>query len=215
MDAPGLKEKTMNKTENQKETYNPEWVQSVFKNIAKLVKWWMYSSVIEKTAEEIASSAILYALKPGLTGTGAFPNDKAHLFRTAKKFAKFAFLDEVKKSRKNQNLSLDDHQVNNEGEEEETSCAETEFVMHDYRARKMHSERMEIGRFALCHLDGFLREHGVSHRDIEVYKDRELFKVPTEVTCSKHDIKAGNLYKIVCIVNQIIERYGKDLIKDQ
>ncbi len=204
----------MNKTENQKETYNPEWVQSVFKDITKLTKWWMYSSVIEKTAEEIASSAILYALKPGLTGTGAFPNDKAHLFRTAKKFARFAFLDEVKKAQKAQNLSLDDHRANNEGEVEEASCSEIEFVMHDFRAKRMYGETMEIGRIVLRRLDGFLRKHGVSYRDIEVYKDWALFKVPTEVVCSRHDIKAGNLYKIVCIVNHILERYGKDLIKD-
>ena len=205
----------MNTAMNSEKTFNPEWAQSVFKDITKLTKWWMHSSVIEKTAEEIASSAILYALKPGLTGTGAFPNDKAHLFRTAKKFARFAFLDEVKKAQKNQNLSLDDHRANNEGEEEEASSAEIEFVMHDYRARRMHSETIEIGRIALRRLDGFLRKHGVSYRDIEVYKDWELFKVPTEVTCSRHDIKAGNLYKIVCIVSQILERYGKDLIKDQ
>ena len=79
----------------------------------------------------------------------------------------------------------------------------------------MHSETMAIGRIALRRLDGFLRKHGVSCRDIEVYKDWELFKVPTEVTCSRHDIKAGNLYKIVCIVNQILEYHGKDLLKDQ
>lgn len=204
----------MDKTENQNETYNPEWVQSVFKDITKLTKWWTHSSVIEKTAEEIASSAILYALKPGLTGTGAFPNDKAHLFRTAKKFAKFAFLDEVKKKQKTQNLSLDDHRTNDEGEEEEASCAEIEYIMHDYRAKKIYDERMEIGSIVLRRLDDFLREHGVSRRDIEVYKDRVLFKVPTEVACSRHDIKAGNLYKIVCIVNQILEHHGKDLLND-
>ena len=204
----------MNKTENQKETYNPEWVQSVFKGITKLTKWRMYSSVIEKTAEEIASSAILYALKPGLTGTGAFPHDKAHLFRTAKKFARFAFLDEVKKAQKAQDLSLDDRRANNEGEEEESSCSEIEFVMHDYRAKKLHGEAMEIGRIALRRLDGFLLKHGVSRRDIAVYKDWKLFNVSTEVVCSRHDIKAGNLYKIVCIVNRILKRNGKDLVKD-
>ena len=67
----------------------------------------------------------------------------------------------------------------------------------------------------LRRLDDFLRKHGVSLRDVEVYKEWELYNVPTDSVCKRHGIKTSNLHKIVCVVNGILRRCGRDLLKDE
>ena len=197
------------------EPFNPEWIQSALTNLVKLVGKWIGTShaYITDTAEDIANWAIAYALKPGLTEKGPFPGSKEHLFRTARKFAQYAFLDEVKKAKRIA-ASLDDREKDGDGDEIKTSRLEEQYTAENYRAYKQHKDMEEMGSMALRRLADFLRKYGVSHRDIEVYTDWELNNIPTEIVCKQHDIKPSNLHKIVCVINGILRRYGKELIKD-
>ena len=68
-----------------------------------------------------------------------------------------------------------------------------------YHETKRHAEMMSQGRLALSRLDGFLKNNGVSSRDIGIYKDRALFGTQTDNVCRKYSIKPSNLYKIVCV----------------
>ena len=201
-------------TINANEPFNPDWIQSVQRDLVKKIQWWMYKSAtpIAETAEELASKAIAYVLKPGLTGKGPLPNNKDQLFWTAKRFARFGFLDAIKQAKKAP-ASLDDREMNEEGDEPETCNEERRYSMEKYN-EDMHKRKWrEMGRTALALLPGFLRKHRVSNRDIAVYMDYVLFEVPTEGVTEKYGIKAGNLYRIVCIVNGILRCHGKDFLK--
>ena len=48
--------------------------------------------------------------------------------------------------------------------------------------------------------------------DIDIYKSWELYNVPTAIVTKKYKISTSNLHKIVCTVNKIISRYGKELL---
>lgn len=198
------------------EPFNSDWIQSALKDLVRYVARWIGNSHtdITKTAEEIANGAIAYALKPGLTGKGPFPSSKEHLFRTARMFAKYAFLDEVKQA-KYIAVSFDDHKEDEDGDELEVSPAEAMIAEEKHRAYTQYKEMKAMGRSALRRLDDFLRKHGVSVRDIEVYKEWELYNVPTEAVCKRHGITTSNLHKIVCVVNGILRRCGRNLLKDE
>ena len=68
------------------------------------------------------------------------------------------------------------------------------------------------GHLALKKLDTFLAKKSVSKRDIDIYKSWELYSVPTAIVTKKYKISTSNLHKIVCTVNKIISRYGKELL---
>ena len=198
------------------EPFNSNWIQPALKDLVRYVERWIGNSHkdIAKTAEEIANGAIAYALKPGLTGKGPFPSSKEHLFRTARMFAKYAFLDEVKQA-KYIAVRFDDHKEDEDGDEMEITPAEAMIAEEKHRAYTQYKEMKAMGRSALRRLDDFLRKHGVSFRDIEVYKEWELYNVPTDSVCKRHGIKTSNLHKIVCVVNGILRRCGRDLLKDE
>ena len=151
------------------EPFDSNWIQPALKDLVRYVERWIGNSYsdITKTAEEIANGAIVYALKPGLTGKGPFPSNKAHLFRTARRFAKYAIIDESKKAKKIA-VHLDDRKEDEDGEEMDVHPVEAKHLMENYRANVQEKKMKAMGRWALRRLDDFLRKHGVSLRDIEV-----------------------------------------------
>ena len=184
-----------------------------FQKLSKKINGWLQkcSRAIVKSGEEIAIEAIEYALNPGLNGTGDYPKNKEHLFRTAKRFAKFAFLNEIKKAKKVA-FSLDDHKNADEGEVSEVGSVEAQCAITKYNAEKQHKDPMELGRHALRLLDDFLLKKGVSPRDISVYKAWELYKTPTKTVSEKYEISSNNLHKIVSTINQILSCNGRELL---
>ena len=110
--------------------------------------------------------------------------------------------------------SMDCTLEDEDGTPQEHSTAEIEYVMHRYYAEKRHDEMMAQGRLALSRLDAFLSGKGVSKRDIKIYKARSLYDAPTDLVCARYGISRTNLYKIVCVINGILSRYGRSLVMD-
>ena len=81
-------------------TFNEAWIASVWKKLIREVAFKTYNTHLPLTAEDIASKAITYTLKPGINGTGEFPTSEKQLLRTARKIAKWAIIDAVKKANK-------------------------------------------------------------------------------------------------------------------
>ena len=198
------------------EPFDSNWIQPALKDLVRHVERWIGNSHtdIAKTAEEIANGAIAYALKPGLTGKGPFPSSKEHLFRTARMFAKYVFLDEVKQA-KYITVSFDDHKEDEDGDELEVSPAEALVAEEKHRAYTQYKEMKAMGRSALRRLDDFLRKHGVFFRVIEVYTEWALHIVATVSVCKRHGIEPRYVRVIVCVVNGILRRCGRDLLKDE
>ncbi len=196
-------------------TFNEAWIASAWKKLTKEIAYRTYKLNLPLTATDIASRAITYALKPGIEGTGKFPTSEMHILHIARKIAKWAIIDAVKKSRKiPECVSIDDARENDDGTVEEISPYEVTYVMQQYRASKNHNEMMEIGRTALNKLDAFLAMNGVSKRDIEIYKARDLYSEPTDIVCAKHSVTPENLYKIVSVIKGILRRHGRAIIQD-
>ena len=82
---------------------------------------------------------------------------------------------------------------NDDGTVEELSPYEVSYVVQQYHERKNHREMMAMGRSALGKLDAFLAMHGVSKRDIEIYKARDLYSQPTNVVCAMHSVTPQSL----------------------
>ena len=57
-------------------TFNEAWIASVWKKLTREVAYKTYNTHLPLTAEDIASKAITYALKPGINGTGEFPTSE-------------------------------------------------------------------------------------------------------------------------------------------
>ena len=194
-------------------TFNEAWIASAWKKLTKEIAYKTYNLNLPLTAGDIASKAITYALKPGLEGTGKFPTSETHLLRTARKIAKWAIIDAVKKANKLME-STDEKMEDDDGIDQELSPYEVEYVMQQFRAEKNHKEMMEIGEAALDKLDAFLAMLGVSKRDIKIYKARDLYRHPTDVVCAKHSVTPENLYKIVSVIKGILRRHGRSIIQD-
>ena len=194
-------------------TFNEAWIASVWKKLTKEIAYKTYNQYLPLAAADIASRAITYALKPGMEGTGKFPTSETHLLRTARKIAKWAIIDAVKKANKLME-STDEKMEDDDGIDQELSPYEVEYVMQQYRAEKNHKEMMEIGKAALNKLDAFLAMNGVSKRDIEIYKARDLYSEPTDIVCAKHSVTPENLYKIVSVIKGILRRHGRSIIQD-
>jgi len=87
-------------------------------------------------------------------------------------------------------------------------------VLQKYRARKNYKEMMAKGRSALGKLDAFLAMNGVSKRDIEIYKARDLYSEPSDVVCARHSVTPENLYKIVSVIKSILRKHGRSITQD-
>lgn len=194
-------------------SFNNNWIQPVLKDITKKVNGWIKKSSnnIFKTGEEIACEALTYSIKPGLLGTGPFPCDKEHLFRSAYRNAKYMFLNEIKKTKK-ATASFNDYKEDDEGEIRDASFIEEQLAIEKYRTTKKQKEQIELATQALKKLDSFLAKKNVSNRDIDIYKSWELYNVPTAIVTEKYKISTSNLHKIVCTVNKLISRYGRKLL---
>jgi len=193
--------------------FNEAWIASTWEKLTKEIAYKTYNQYLPLAAADIASRAITYALKPGMEGTGKFPTSETHLLRTARKIAKWAIIDAVKKANKLME-STDEKMEDDDGIDQELSPYEVEYVMQQYRAEKNHKEMMEIGKAALNKLDAFLAMNGVSKRDIEIYKARDLYSEPTDIVCAKHSVTPENLYKIVSVIKGILRRHGRSIIQD-
>ena len=194
-------------------TFNEAWIASAWKKLTKEIAYKTYNQYLPLTADDIASRAITYALKPGINETGDFPTSEMQLLRTARKIAKWAIIDAVKKANKLME-STDEKMADDDGIDQELSTYEVTYVMQQHRARKNHRKMMAIGRAALNKLDAFLAMNGVSKRDIEIYKARDLYSEPTDVVCARHSVTPENLYKIVSVIKGILRRQGRSIVQD-
>lgn len=195
--------------------FNEAWIASAWKKLTKEIAYKTYNLNLPLTADEIASRALTYTLKPGIEGTGKFPTSETHLLRTARKIAKWAIIDAVKKANKMPECeSIDDARENDDGTVEDLSLYEVNHLLKQYREENIHKEMMEMGRSALGKLDSFLAMNGVSKRDIEIYKARDLHSKPTAVVCAKHSVTPENLYKIVSVIKGILRKYGRSIVQD-
>ena len=196
-------------------TFNEAWIASAWKKLTKEIAYKTYNLNLPLTAADIASRAITYALKPGIEGTGKFPTSETHLLRTARKIAKWAIIDAVKKANKMPECeSTDDTKENDDGTIEEISPYEAKYVAQQFREEKNHRKMMAIGRAALGKLDAFLAMHGVSKRDIKIYKARDLYRHPTDVVCAMHSVTPQNLYKVVSVIKSMLRKHGRSIIQD-
>ena len=209
---PPTKRKENNMTTNlTPNTFNEAWIASAWKKLTQEIAYKTYNMNLPLSAADIASRAITYALKPVMDGTGNFPTSEKHLMCTARKIAKWAIIDAVKKSSKMME-STDEMTEDDDGTDQELSQYEVTYVLQLYRENKIRSEAMAMGRSALSKLDTFLAMKGVSKRDIEIYKARDLYKEPTDVVCAKHSVTPENLYKIVSVTKSILRKCGRAII---
>ena len=205
----------MEKTENDKNGYgafNSEWIPRVEKKLIWPISRWLFGSYIGKEPEDIASEAIMYAIKPGLTGTGPYPATEQHLFLRAKKIARFKVLGEIAKAKRGPEYCLDARPEGEDGDGMEISKAELVHAMQCYYEKKKDAAARALGRKLLRKIDSFLGKKGVSKRDIKIYKDRKLYDVPTEVICREHNITPSNFFRIVSIVNDILVHNRKEFM---
>ena len=140
---------TKNHTNNE---FNEAWIRSVLTKLTSEVAYRTYNLNLPLTAEDIASKAIAYALKPMMDGTGMFPTSEKHLLSTARKVAKWAIIDAIKKSNKMME-STDERKEDNDGTDQELSHYEVKHLMEQYREDKIRKKMMAKGRSALKKLD--------------------------------------------------------------
>lgn len=194
---------------------NEKWIDSTWRKLTKEIAYKTYNMDLPMSAADIAAKAITYAITPALEGKGEFPSSEEHLMRRARMVAKWEILKALQKaSRSPECCSFDCVLEDEDGEPQEHSSAEVKSVMENYHADKRRNEMLAQGRLALRRLDDFLHRKGISRRDIEIYKARSLYQKPTDLVCSWYDISSSNLYKIVCVVNRILSRYGRVLVVD-
>ena len=189
------------------------WIASTWKKLTQEIAYKTYNKNLPLTAADIASRAITYALKPGMEGTGNFPTSEKHLLCTARKIAQWTIIDAVKKSNKMME-STDERMEKDDGTDQELSHYEVKHIMQQYREDRIRKKMMAMGRSALKKLDAFLTQKGVSKRDIEIYKARDLYKEPTDVVCARHSVTRENLYKIVSVIKSMLRKYGRSIIQN-
>ena len=191
-------------------TINRVWAKTV-----RLIAYKTYGLDLSKAAGDIVAEAIEYALKDKSVTWDDTSSSENHLFRVAKKVAKWFICKEIEKTKRALiSYELDSSEEGIDGEPLEISRAESTCVMGRYYERQRYVEMMAKGRLALSRLDDFLARNGVSSRDISIYKDRALYSMQTENVCRKYSIKPSNLYKIVCVVNGILARKGRALVRE-
>ena len=195
------------------DSFNEARIRSALTKLTREVAYRTYNMHLPLAAEDIASKAITYALKPMMDGTGMFPTSEKHLLSTARKVAKWAIIDAIKESKKMME-STDEEKENDDGTAQEDSPYMLKHVWQRYREKKIHKEMMDKGRAALGKLGAFLAKKGVSRRDLAIYKARDLYKEPTDAVCAKHSVTPGNLYKIVSVVKNMLRKHGPSLFRE-
>lgn len=186
-------------------------VARVIAKVTHHVEYKIHGLCLSMAAEDIAAEAIEYALKA--IKWEDVPKLEKRLFRTARKVAGWIICREIKKARNSiVSFDLDTREVNEDGEEQELSKAETDYSEELYCAEQVQKETMAKGRSAHAQLDDFLKTRGVSERDIAIFKDWYLYNVPTKVVCRKYQISQTNLHRIVCLVKQILRTDGHSLV---
>lgn len=195
--------------------FNEAWIASAWKKLTREVAYRTYNMNLPLTAEDIASRAITYALKPGMEGTGKFPTSEKHLLSTARKIAKWEIIDAIKKyGRMPERESLDEKAENEDGNALDVNPHEAAHMVETYREKENRKEMMAMGRAALKKLAHFLSGKGVSKRDIEIFKARDLYKEPTDAVCAKHSVTPENLYKIVSVIKSLLRKHGRSILQD-
>ena len=199
------------KNSSNYEDDNTRVIARVWAKTHHLVKYKIRGLCLSMAAEDIAAEAIEYALKK--IKWEDIPKLGERLFRTARKVAGWIICREIKKARNSiMSFDLDTREVNEDGEEQELSKAETDYSEELHRAEQVQKETTAQGLAALAQLEDFLSAHGVSKRDIAIFKDWYLYNIPTDVVCRKHQVTQTNLHRIVCLVKQILRTHGHSLI---
>ena len=205
----------INNTDNEQKHNAERIIKSTWAKVAKLVKYKTHSLDLSKDAEDIPAEAIEFAYKDKRIAWEDIPSAEKHLFRVARKVAKWRICTEIKKAKRAiVSYELDMLEEGEDGEPLENHKAEAKHLMELYREERCHKKMMKKGRMALARLDGFLAVNGVSPRDISIFRDRVLHDMPTDVVCNKHKVTPNNLYKIVCVVRQIIATNGRSLLRE-
>jgi hypothetical protein len=168
---------------------------------------------LSKTPCDIVSESISYALKNKKIDWNNKTNAKKHLYYSAKKVCSWIIKNESKKVKRSRvKYTLDTYAKNEEGESVTGSWLISKYSHDEYWKNHAIDNFFITGHLALKKLDSFLAEKGVSERDIGIYKSWELYSVPTAIVTEKYKISTSNLHKIVCTVNKIISRYGRELL---
>lgn len=200
------KNNTLNKTlEN---TITEVWHKLVL-SVANQIK----NDDLSKTPCDIVSESISYALKNKKIDWSNKTNAEKHFYYSAKKNCSWIIKNERKKvERSTVKYTLDTYTKNEEGESVTDSWLISKYSHDEYCERYSIDNFFITGHQALKKLDTFLAKKNVSNRDIDIYKSWELYNVPTAIVTEKYKISTSNLHKIVCTVNKIISRYGKELL---
>ena len=168
---------------------------------------------LSKTSYDIASEAISYALKNKNIDWNNFATAEKHLYYSAKKNSSWFIKKEVNNVQSSKvKYNLDSYNENKEGELSSENLIISHYSYEEYSKNLEDDEFLSTGHLALKKLDTFLAKKSVSKRDIDIYKSWELYSVPTAIVTKKYKISTSNLHKIVCTVNKIISRYGKELL---
>jgi hypothetical protein len=168
---------------------------------------------LSKTPCDIVSESISYALKNKKIDWSNKTNAEKHLYYSAKKNCSWIIKNERKKvERSRVKYTLDTYTKNEEGESVTDSWLISKYSHDEYCERYSIDNLFITGHQALKKLDTFLAKKNVSNRDVDIYKSWELYNVPTAIVTEKYKISTSNLHKIVCTVNKIISRYGKELL---
>lgn len=168
---------------------------------------------LSKTPCDIVSESISYALKNKKIDWNNKINAEKHFYYSAKKNCSWIIKNERKKvERSRVKYTLDTYTKNEEGESVTDSWLISKYSHDEYCERYSIDNLFITGHQALKKLDSFLAKKNVSNRDIDIYKSWELYNVPTAIVTEKYKISTSNLHKIVCTVNKIISRYGRELL---
>ena len=168
---------------------------------------------LSKTPCDIVSESISYALKNKKIDWENKANAKKHLYYSAKKVCSWIIKNERKKvERSRVKYTLDTYTKNEEGGSVTDSWLISKYSHDEYWKKHAIDNFFITGHLALKKLDTFLAKKSVSKRDIDIYKSWELYSVPTAIVTEKYKISTSNLHKIVCTVNKIISRYGRELL---
>ena len=168
---------------------------------------------LSKTSYDIASEAISYALKNKNIDWNNLATAEKHLYYSAKKNSSWFIKKEVNNVQSSKvKYNLDSYNENKEGELSSENLIISHYSYEEYSKNLEDDEFLSTGHLALKKLDTFLAKKSVSKRDIDIYKSWELYSVPTAIVTEKYKISTSNLHKIVCTVNKIISRYGRELL---
>lgn len=200
---------------NAKLAIGDDTIHRVWTKTVNYIAYKTYRLDLPKTAEDIAAEAIEFALNDKRTTWDDTPSSEKHLFYVAKKVAKWHICTEIKKAKRAIiSYELNVLEVGKDGEPLENHKAEAKYLTALFHEEQCHKKMMAKGHMAMSRLDGFLAREGVSSRDIEIYKDRDLYDNPTDLVCAKHSITRENLYKIVSVIKSKLRMHGRSMIQD-